>query len=240
MIRPTNSGASHARTPDSAGHQLREPRCERVLRGVPDENPVWTFVRVRTTPRVPATATPDSGSRSKSSPELVPSVSTNGTIATCSRATRVTSMRTSLSTAMPDPTAKLIAMNQDVEGAAADAGVDQTLLELVKLRASQLNGCAFCLDMHANGARAHGETQQRLDLLPAWRETDLFDETERAALELTEAITRLSETANVPEETYRRARAVFDEHQYAAVAWQAIVINAFNRMNVTSRAQPAS
>lgn len=84
-----------------------------------------------------------------------------------------------------------------VEKAAADAGVDQRLIELVKIRASMLNGCAFYLDMHSRDARKLGESERRIALVSAWRETDLYSEQERAALALTDAMTRLSETQDV-------------------------------------------
>jgi AhpD family alkylhydroperoxidase len=122
-----------------------------------------------------------------------------------------------------------------VEKAAADAGLDQRLIELVKIRASMLNGCAFCLDMHARDARKLGETERRIFLLGAWRETDLYTEQERAALALTDAMTRLSQTQDVPDEVYEQATAAFTEEQYRVVAWAVTVINAFNRLGVASR-----
>lgn len=149
-------------------------------------------------------------------------------------------MRINVSKSLPGPLNKLVAMVGEVERAGTAAGLDKSVLELVNLRASQINGCAFCLDMHAKAARERGERQQRLDLLPAWRETELFTETERAALELTEAITRLSETADVSDEVYERATKTLTEDQFAAVVWQVTVINAFNRLNVTSRTPPGA
>jgi AhpD family alkylhydroperoxidase len=123
-------------------------------------------------------------------------------------------------------------MGDEVAKAAAEAGVAEGLLELVKIRASQLNGCAFCLDMHTTDAIRLGEDTRRLFLLDAWRETELFSEQERAALEMTEAITRLSQTQDLPEDVYQRATAAFDEDQYRVVAWMVLVINAFNRLAV--------
>jgi AhpD family alkylhydroperoxidase len=122
-----------------------------------------------------------------------------------------------------------------VEKAAADAGLDQRLIELVKIRASMLNGCAFCLDMHTRDARKLGESERRIFLVGAWWETELYSKQERAALALTDAMTRLSETQDVPDEVYEQATAVFTESQYRAVAWAITVINAFNRLGVTSR-----
>jgi AhpD family alkylhydroperoxidase len=123
----------------------------------------------------------------------------------------------------------------EVEKAAVEAGLDQTLLELVKIRASQLNACAYCLDMHTADALKLGEDSRRLNLLAAWRETDLYTEQERAALELTEVLTRLSETRDVPDEVYEYATKVFTEAQYQAVIWEIVVINGYNRLAVPSR-----
>ena len=101
-----------------------------------------------------------------------------------------------------------------------------------------LNGCAFCLDMHTRDARRLGETERRLSLLGAWRETDVYSARERAVLALTDAMTRLSETRDVPDEVYEQAVSVFTEDQYRAVAWAITVINAFNRVGVASRWKP--
>jgi AhpD family alkylhydroperoxidase len=124
--------------------------------------------------------------------------------------------------------------NELIEKAAANAGVDGLLVELLKYRASQLNGCAYCLDMHATSALKLGEDARRLLVLDAWRDADLFTEQERAALELTEAITRLSETRDVPDDVYERATAVFTEDQYSAILWLILVINGWNRLTVPS------
>lgn len=136
---------------------------------------------------------------------------------------------------MPDAYQSLVGLHKNVEKAARETGLDGTLIELVKIRASQLNGCAFCLDMHTHDARKMGLSDQKLFLLSAWRETDLFDEKERAALALTEAMTTLSQHRDVPDEVYEQATGVFTKDQYAVVAWAATVINAFNRLGVTSR-----
>jgi AhpD family alkylhydroperoxidase len=125
-------------------------------------------------------------------------------------------------------------LSAEVEKAAANAGLDQKLLELVKTRASQINGCAFCLDMHTHDALALGESPRRLFVLDAWRETDFFTEQERAALALTEAMTRMSEHGDVPDDVYAEATRVFSEEQYRVVAWAVIVINSWNRMAITS------
>ncbi|UOZ10508.1 carboxymuconolactone decarboxylase family protein [Amycolatopsis sp. WQ 127309] len=122
----------------------------------------------------------------------------------------------------------------EVEKAAANAGVDHKLLELVKMRASQLNGCAFCLDMHSRDALEAGESPRRLFVLDGWRETTLFTEQEQAALALTEAMTKLAATQSVPDDVYEAAAKVFTEDQYRAIAWEVIAINSWNRMAVTS------
>lgn len=135
----------------------------------------------------------------------------------------------------PDLLKQLIELNNSVRKLAADAGLDPLVLELCKIRASQLNGCAFCLDMHIKDARKLGETEQRIYLLNAWRETDRYTDQERAALALTEAMTKLSETQEVADAVYEQATAALSEQQYAAVAWAVTVMNAFNRLNVTSQ-----
>jgi AhpD family alkylhydroperoxidase len=113
--------------------------------------------------------------------------------------------------------------------------VDPTIGELIKICASQINHCAFCLDMHTADARKHGETEQRLALIAAWQEAgDLFTEQERAALALTEAITELHD-GRVPDEVYARAAAVFSERELGQVIAMAVTINAWNRINVATR-----
>jgi AhpD family alkylhydroperoxidase len=113
--------------------------------------------------------------------------------------------------------------------------IDPTIGELIKIRASQINHCAFCLDMHVHDARTLGETEQRLALLAAWREAgDLFTERERAALALTEAITELGH-GHVSDEVYGAAAAVFAERELAQVIAMAVTINTWNRLNVATR-----
>jgi AhpD family alkylhydroperoxidase len=144
-------------------------------------------------------------------------------------------MSTRISLKQPQLLKQLIELNNSVKKAAADAGLDPLVLELCKIRASQLNGCAFCLDMHVKDARKLGETEQRIYLLNAWRETDRYTEQERAALALTDAITKLPETQDVPDDVYEQATAALSEEQYTVVVWAVTVMNAFNRLNVTSR-----
>jgi len=117
------------------------------------------------------------------------------------------------------------------------AGLDEKLLDLVRMRASQINGCAYCLDMHSKDARAIGETEQRLYGLSAWRETPYYSERERAALELTEALTRVSETG-VPDDMYERVRAQFSEAELVHLTLAIVAINGFNRLNIAARTLP--
>ncbi|HLI42545.1 MAG TPA: carboxymuconolactone decarboxylase family protein [Streptosporangiaceae bacterium] len=114
------------------------------------------------------------------------------------------------------------------------AGIDPKLRELVRLRASQLNGCAYCIDMHSKDARAIGETEQRLYGLAAWRETPYFTARERAALAFTEAVTRLADT-HVPEQAYREVAAEFSPQQVAALVSLIVAINAWNAIGVSTR-----
>lgn len=124
----------------------------------------------------------------------------------------------------------------EVTKASANAGLDEKLIELVKMRASQINGCAYCLDMHAAEAVAAGESPRRLYVLEGWRETELFTEQERAALAYTEAMTLISDHKDVPEDVYAEAVRVFTEDQYRALAWCVVAINTWNRLMVTSHA----
>lgn len=116
--------------------------------------------------------------------------------------------------------------------------IDVELGELIKIRASQINHCAFCLDMHTRDARKHGVSTQKLDVLAAWEEAgSLFSERERAALALTEAITQLGD-GHVPDEVYHRAALVFSDRELGQVIAMAVTINAWNRINVAVRIEP--
>ncbi|MEV7731872.1 carboxymuconolactone decarboxylase family protein [Streptomyces sp. NPDC088921] len=119
-----------------------------------------------------------------------------------------------------------------------DSGLPMTTQELVKIRASQINGCGFCLDMHTKEAAAAGETAQRLHMVAAWREAKVFTEAERAALELTEQGTRLADGTGVSDEIWENAAKHYDEDQLLALVSLIAVINAFNRLNVMTQ-QPA-
>jgi len=112
---------------------------------------------------------------------------------------------------------------------------DHRLRELVRIRASQLNGCAYCIDMHTKDARAIGETEQRLYALPAWRETPYFTDRERAALAFTETVTLVADT-HVPAEAYDEVAAVFTEDEVAALLSLIVTINAWTALSVASRA----
>ncbi len=114
-------------------------------------------------------------------------------------------------------------------------GLETTLVELVKMRASQINGCAYCIDMHSKDARALGEREQRLYALNAWRETPFFTPRERAALAWTEAVTQIA-VDHAPDAVYAEARRYFDEKELVDLTWVITTINAWNRMAVATRA----
>src|SRR6266567_1974700 len=118
--------------------------------------------------------------------------------------------------------------------AEAAAYLDHRLFHLVKIRASQINGCAYCLDMHTKDARLTGETEQRIYALNAWRETPFFTDRERAALEWTEAVTRVADT-HVPDEIYERVKTQFAEAELVALTFAVVVINSWNRLAVSFR-----
>lgn len=115
--------------------------------------------------------------------------------------------------------------------------IDKKLKELIKIRASQINGCAFCLNMHTKEARELGETEQRIYALNAWRETPYFTPEERAVLALTEAVTLVAES-HVPDDVYNDAAQYFDEKQLSEIIMQIVVINSWNRLAVTARKIP--
>ncbi|MFE2421337.1 carboxymuconolactone decarboxylase family protein [Streptomyces hokutonensis] len=145
--------------------------------------------------------------------------------------------RVGLKKITPDVSAAMGSLHGAAVTAAQDAKVEPEILELIRIRASQLNGCAFCLDMHTKDARAAGETEQRLYALNAWRETPFFTERERAALALAEAVT-LVHDGHVPDAVYAEAAAAFDEAQVAALIWATTVINAYNRIAIATRMVP--
>ena len=138
-------------------------------------------------------------------------------------------------TAAPGAYQSMMALENYLHG----CGLEESLLHLIKLRASQINGCAYCIDMHWAEARGDGEPEQRLAQLDAWSESPYFDERERAALTLTEAVTNVSST-NVPDETWAEAEAQFGPDELANLLVAIAMINAWNRIAIASRAQPAS
>ncbi len=115
------------------------------------------------------------------------------------------------------------------------SGLEESLMDLVVTRASQINGCAFCLDMHTADARKRGETEQRLYLLDAWRDSPLYSERERAALAWTEALTRLTEMG-APDDVYQALKAEFSEEEQVKLTLLIVVINGWNRIQVGFRA----
>ena len=121
----------------------------------------------------------------------------------------------------------------------SESGLEPILLELVKTRASQINGCAFCLDMHTKDARARGESEQRLYALSAWRETPFYTDRERAALAWTEAVTLVSET-HVPDDVYEQAREQFSEEELANLTLAIVAINGWNRLAISFRTVPGT
>jgi AhpD family alkylhydroperoxidase len=123
-----------------------------------------------------------------------------------------------------------------LQGHVNKSGLEKSLLELVKMRASQINGCAFCLDMHSKDARAAGETEQRLYLLDAWREAPLYSERERAALAWTEAVTRIFD-GHVTDEVYAATSAHFTEQELVDLTLAVVAINGWNRLSIAFRAE---
>jgi AhpD family alkylhydroperoxidase len=141
-------------------------------------------------------------------------------------------MRLNVYKGFPEGYDAMGALNAAVEG----SGLDHRLLELVKLRCSQLNGCAYCLDMHWKDAKVLGEADHRLYSLPAWRETGFYTEAERAALDLAESITLVA-TSRVPDDVLDRARDHFDDEQLSRLVFAVVTINAWNRLSIASGAE---
>ena len=126
-----------------------------------------------------------------------------------------------------------------VEKYIAGCGLEHPLLELIKIRASQINGCAFCIDMHTKDARAAGETEQRIFALSAWRETPFFTDRERAALAWAETVTRISDSG-VPDDCYSEVRQQFSEKEIVDLTWAVGAINAWNRIAISFRSVPGA
>lgn len=121
-----------------------------------------------------------------------------------------------------------------LEAAVAGSGLEKSLIELVKTRASQINGCAFCIHMHTKDARALGETEERLYLLSAWRESPLYTDRERAALAWTESVTLVSQTG-VPDDVYEQVRGSFSDEEIVKLTMLVATINAWNRIAISFR-----
>jgi AhpD family alkylhydroperoxidase len=121
----------------------------------------------------------------------------------------------------------------------AGCGLPTELLDLVRLRASQINGCAYCIDMHSKDLRTRGETEQRLYLLDAWRESPFYTDRERAALAWTEAVTRVTE-GHVPDDVYDQVRSQFSQDEIANLTLAVVSINSWNRLNIAFRTVPGS
>jgi len=128
---------------------------------------------------------------------------------------------------------------RELEKYVAASGLERSLYELVKTRASQINGCAYCIDMHTKDARKAGETEQRLYALSAWRETPFFTDRERAALEWTEALTLISKN-DAPDSLYDSVRKYFDEKEMVALSMAIVAINGWNRLAICFRSVPGS
>lgn len=120
-----------------------------------------------------------------------------------------------------------------LEGFIKASGLDETLYEFIKIRTSQINGCAFCLDMHTRDLRKMGETEQRIYLLSAWREAPFYTEKEKAVLELTEAVTTIS-ASGVPQELFDRLRKHFDEREFVTLIMAINTINSWNRIAIST------
>lgn len=127
----------------------------------------------------------------------------------------------------------------ELHAAVHNSELDHNLLELVKLRASQINGCAHCIDMHTKQLRADGESEQRLYLLSAWEESPMYSERERAALAWCEAVTLVT-NGHVPDAVYEQARSQFDERELADLTLAIVAINGANRLNIAFRTVPGS
>jgi AhpD family alkylhydroperoxidase len=135
--------------------------------------------------------------------------------------------------AAPDTINALSALEKQIQA----SGLERTLIELVKTRASQINGCAFCINMHTTDARKNGESEARLYLLNAWRESPVYTDRERAALAWTEAVTLISET-HAPDDLYEEVRSHFSEAETVNLTMLIATINAWNRIAISFRAVP--
>ena len=144
------------------------------------------------------------------------------------------STRVKIDKALPEVYKAMYALS----GSTANTALSVTHRELIKIRASQINGCAFCIDMHTKDARKAGETEQRIYGLSAWRDTPFYDEQERALLALTEEVTLIS-NGGVSDKTYKNALAVLDEIYIASAIMAIVTINAWNRIAISTQLEPA-
>ncbi|MFD0672611.1 carboxymuconolactone decarboxylase family protein [Cohnella sp. GCM10027633] len=137
--------------------------------------------------------------------------------------------------ANPEVRAAMLKLEEFIAG----SGLDKRLYEFIKLRASQINGCSYCIDSHGADLIKMGESVQRLLLLPVWHEVTIYSEEERAVLALTEAVTKISE-AGVPDDVYEQVRKHFDERQFMALIMAINTINSWNRIGISTRLLPAA
>jgi AhpD family alkylhydroperoxidase len=144
-------------------------------------------------------------------------------------------MRIAFEKVAPEVLHAMLALERQVHR----SGLEESLLDLVKVRASQINGCAYCIDMHTKDARARGETEQRLYELDAWQETQFYSERERAALAWTEAVTLVT-SGHVPDQVYEEAREQFTDRELANLTLAVVAINGWNRFGIAFRAEPGS
>jgi AhpD family alkylhydroperoxidase len=144
-------------------------------------------------------------------------------------------MRVDFNKAAPEVMKAMLGLEHQVR----QSGLESSLLDLVRMRASQLNGCAYCIDMHSKDARARGETEQRLYELDAWRESPFYTAKERAALAWTEAVTFVA-SGHVPDEVYREVREQFPEADLINLTLAVVSINGWNRLCIAFRAEPGS
>jgi len=142
--------------------------------------------------------------------------------------TSVPSERMNIHRVTPDVSRAMVALEHEIK-------VEPVLRELVRLRASILNGCTYCIDMHSKRARKAGESEQRIYMVAAWHDAPFFSERERAALALTDAVTLVAET-HVPAEVYEKAAQLFDSEELAHLIWQIATINVWNRVSIATRA----
>jgi AhpD family alkylhydroperoxidase len=144
-------------------------------------------------------------------------------------------MRIDFNKAAPEVMKAMLGLEHQIR----QSGLESSLLDLVRMRVSQLNGCAYCIDMHSKDARARGETEQRLYELDAWRESPFYSAKERAALAWTEAVTFVA-SGHVPDDVYREVREQFQEADLVNLTLAVVAINGWNRLSIAFRAEPGS